>query len=235
LAAAADGEEEEAVSAAAALLLLGEAAMKLFSEKEKIEIEAAVKDAESLTSGEIVPVVVATSADYSYVSHWLALGGLVAATILIVLLPHTEHWLWQISFIFGAQAGGWLLLWAIGQYPPVVRALAGKHHMNVEVQESAMASFLYNGLNSTRDRTGILVFVSMLEHQVHILADEGIHAKLDQKFWDEKSALIAAGIARGEGGAAVATAIRQMGDQLAKHFPIKEDDQNELPNTVRDR
>lgn len=207
----------------------------LFSENDKKLVEAAVKEAESLTSGEIVPVVVDTSADYSFVAHRLGIAGLVLFTAVIWLLPHSQHLFWEFSAVFAAQALGWVLGWSLGQLPPVIRAMAGAGRMSAEVHETALASFLLNNLHHTEGRTGILVFISCLEHRVEIVADEGIHRVAGQDFWAKESAQIAAGIRDGKPGAVMAQTIKEMGAKLAEHFPIQAGDRNELPNHVRDR
>lgn len=207
----------------------------LFSDQDKKLVEAAVKEAESRTSGEIVPVVVDTSGDYSFVGHRLGMLGVVLATILMWLLPHSQNLFWEFTLVFAVQGCGWLLGWLLGQVPAVVRLLAGQGRMQTEVHESALASFLLNGLHRTKDRTGILVFISCLEHKVEIVADQGIHAVAGEGFWKKEVEAIAGGIRRGEGATVLAQTIREMGDKLAEHFPVKPGDRNELPNGVRSR
>jgi len=208
---------------------------KLFTDAEKKTVEEAVQAAELLTSGEIVPVVVHSSADYSFVGHRLGLAGLVLFTALIWLLPHSQDLFWEFSAVFAAQAAGWVLGWALGQAPSVIRLVAGEKRLTAEVHETALASFLHNNLHHTEGRTGILVFISHLEHRVEILADEGIHRHAGQGFWEHETKQIAEGIANGKPGEAMAKAIRTMGVKLAEHFPIQLGDKNELPDHVRDR
>lgn len=207
----------------------------LFSEQDNQLVEAAVREAESRTSGEIVPVVMETSGDYSFVAHRLGLAGVVLATIVVWLLPHSQNLFWEFSLVFAVQAFGWLVGWGLGQLPPVIRLLAGQQRMQAEVHETALASFLYNGLHRTSGRTGILVFISCLEHKVEIVADEGIHAVAGEGFWRKEVDAIAGGIRRGEGGAVLARTIREIGDKLAEHFPAQPGDRNELPDGVRSR
>lgn len=207
----------------------------LLSKEDRALVEAAVKEAEGRTSGEIVPVVVAASANYSYVGHRLGLAGAVLATGAIWFLPHSQNLFWEFSAVFFAQALGWLIGWGLGQAPALIRLCVSARTLDSEVHESALASFLHNNLHHTAGRTGILVFISQLEHRVEIVADEGIHRVAGQDFWAKETNQIAAGIAAGRAGAAMAETIREMGAKLAEHFPIQPGDVNELPDYVRDR
>lgn len=207
----------------------------LFSSEDQMKIEAAVKAAEARTSGEIVPVIAETSGDYSYVGHRLGLAGAVVATLAAYLLPHLEYLFWEVSLVFALQAAGWAAGWALGQWAPVVRAFAGKKHLDVEVHETALASFLQYGLHRTRERTGVLIFLSLLEHRVEILADEGIHAKVGEDYWRRETTKIALGLRQGRGAAALAQVIGEVGEKLTEHFPAPERNENELSDELRRR
>jgi putative membrane protein len=180
-------------------------------------------------------VVVASSADYSFVGHQLGLAGLVIFTALIWFLPHSQNLFWEFSAVFLAQGAGWVIGWSAGQLPSVVRFFAGQKRLAAEVHESALASFLHNNLHHTVGRTGILVYISHLEHRVEIVADEGIHACAGQDFWVKETAQIAAGLAGKNAGPVLAQTIREIGAKLAEHFPIQPGDKNELPDHIRDR
>jgi len=69
----------------------------------------------------------------------------------------------------------------------------------------------------TAERTGILIFLSLFERRVVILADSGIHARVADGEWDAMVARIVEGIRRGDPGAALAAAIRDCGDLLVRH------------------
>jgi putative membrane protein len=55
--------------------------------------------------------------------------------------------------------------------------------VNAAVQEAAIAHFFNHGLYRTRDKTGLLVLLSVFERRVWILADRGINAKVPQSEW----------------------------------------------------
>ena len=95
-----------------------------------------------------------------------------------------------------------------------------------------MAAFTEHGLHYTRDHTGILIFVSLLEHQVEVLADRGINEKVEPGTWDEIVKTLTAGLKSGHACDAFCKAIDRCGEILAVHFPRQDDDRDELPNTL---
>ena len=90
-----------------------------------------------------------------------------------------------------------------------------------------------SGLVETRERTGILIFVSLLEHRVVVLADRGIHARVAEGTWDGVVARIVTGIRAGRAEEGLADGIRACGEILAGRLPGRPDDRNELPNAPR--
>jgi putative membrane protein len=101
-----------------------------------------------------------------------------------------------------------------------------------EVEEAALTSFYRNGLNNTRDRTGILIFISVFERKAFVLADEGINAKVDTGVWQEVVNLVVNSIKDHQQTDGICRAVRRCGELISEHFPIKKDDTNELGNLI---
>jgi putative membrane protein len=203
-------------------------AEKFFTDPEKERIRQAVVAAESKTAGEVVPMIVPSSARYTEIE----LLGLVAGLFAGILI----EWFWsdpwgspyfQLWPVFGALVG-----FFVGRIPDVKRLLAPRRRINEAVYKLGLASFTEQGLHYTKDHTGILILVSLLEHRVEVLADRGINQKVAQGTWDEVVHIITAGIKSGHACDAFCKAIERCGDILATHFPRQADDQDELPNRL---
>jgi len=97
---------------------------------------------------------------------------------------------------------------------------------------AALAQFMAHGGHLTSERTGVLVYVSLLPRRIEILADSGIHARVDQATWDKAVARLATEARTGPLSEALVHAIRDLGALLAVHFPRPQGDRNELPNRV---
>ena len=101
-----------------------------------------------------------------------------------------------------------------------------------EVREKAITAFFEHGLYKTRDTTGILFLISLLEKRVYILADKGIYEKIKQKKLDDIAINISKGIKENYSTEALYKALTECGVILEKFFPIKKDDINELSNKI---
>ena len=120
----------------------------------------------------------------------------------------------------------------IATYSSILRlALIGRE-IDEEVQQKAYESFMQLNLHRTKDRTGILIFVSMLEHRIMVLADSGINDVAPENYWQDVVGVLSARIRSGDLVSGLCEAITLCGELLEEKFPIAADDQNELKNTV---
>jgi putative membrane protein len=201
---------------------------KFFTEEEKQRIHAAVVTAEFKTSGEIVPMIVSSSARYTEVELLGVIAGLFAGMLM--------EWLWSdpwgSNYFNLWPAIGALVGFLICRFPAVKRRLASKKRIDEAVDRFALGSFTEEGLYHTKNHTGILILISLLEHQVEILADRGINEKVAPGTWEEIVKMLTAGVKTGRGCDAFCQAIERCGDILATHFPRQADDQDELPNQL---
>jgi putative membrane protein len=191
-------------------------------------IEAEVRGAERTTSGEIVPVVVERSDPYADVRIGaaaivaIALGG-----VFLAFAPSHSAWLVPTQVcVFAA------LCWAFG-WRPLLGLVAPNPLFAERVHRAASLAFHEAGLVETRERTGILIFVSLLERRVQVMADRGIHQRVDDGTWDGVVERIVAGIRAGRADEGLIAGIRLCGEILARHFPPRPDDVNELPDRPR--
>ncbi len=204
-------------------------AQTLFSEEEKKRIEAAVRAAESRTSGEIVPLVIDASYDYPR-SEILGAGLFALGTAVTLSWAFGGSSVWVFLPLF--FLGYFLFRALIRRTPELKRRLLPAAEISEEVEEKALVSFIEHGLHQTRDRTGILILISLLEHRVFVLADAGINAAVAPKTWDEIVGMVTAGIRQGYPCDALCSAIKRCGELLEENFPVKSDDRDELPNLI---
>lgn len=208
-----------------------------FSDADREAIQAAVSAAETGTSGEIVPFVVAASDEYP-TAAWkgAAWGALLAALLAAAAYHWGGFWgswvpLWILLPPAGGAAAGYL---ATAFSPAVKRRLAGDEVLDLRTRHRAALAFLEQEVFATRDRTGILLFVSLLEHRVVVLGDSGINAKVEQREWDAVVRAVIEGIRAGRPGPAIAEAVAECGRLLARHGVARRlDDRDELPDRLR--
>jgi putative membrane protein len=203
--------------------------MSALDQAAEKRIEAAVTAAESLTSGELAVLVVASSDDYYEVRALYAGSlGLCAAALAHVIEPT-----WSVTWLLWLQLATIASVWWLLAIPSLLRALLPHARAERAAQARARAAFLDHEVFATRDRSGVLILISELEHRIVILADSGIHARLPEGVWQDHVARIAGGFRSGKPADALLEVIAELGRVLAEHFPRAAGDENELHDALR--
>lgn len=226
-----------------------------FNSDEKKRIEVSIKEAESKTSGEIVAMVVERSDSYRDIDVFISmviasLISLYPAEIAYALsgsfLPKLiPAFSWSSDIPDGARFFTGLFAFVlatiilhipfrafISRMEQVKTWFIPVRRKEIEVKERALKAFHDNHLGETRDATGVLFLVSLLERRVQVLADHGIYKKITQDKLDTFASGIAKGMKEGKGADALCSAISEAGKELALHFPGKSDDTNELSDRI---
>jgi putative membrane protein len=191
-------------------------------------IEAAVRGAERTTSGEIVPVVVERSDPYTDVRIGAAaIAAIALGALYLELLPGRDVWLVPTQIcVFAA-------LCAVFGWRPLLGLVAPNPLFAERVHRAAVFAFHDAGLIETRERTGILIYVSLLERHVEVLADRGIHERVPDGTWDAVVERVVTGIRENRAGEGLIAGIKLCGQILSGSFPPRPDDSNELPDRPR--
>ncbi len=103
---------------------------------------------------------------------------------------------------------------------------------DADALQRAREVFVKLGMHRTALRHGVLIYVALEDHRVAILGDEGIHALVGQEYWAGVRDLMVTRLRQGGAGTALSEAVRDLGRSLARHFPRRPDDTNELGDTV---
>jgi len=200
-----------------------------FTKKEKDRIKDTTHDAESRTIGEIAVMVVDSSDHYIEAE---IIGGMLSASLLSLLVTvlyfHLSIWSYiPLSFLFFFPFS-----FIFKKVPILKIAFIGKKRMADAVRLRAVRAFYEKGLYKTRQNTGVLFFLSLLERKVWVLADKGIYEKIDQETMNKFAVIVSQGIKDGRACDALCEAIKGSGNLLARHFPITPGDIDELPDDV---
>lgn len=204
-------------------------AEEFFSPGEKERIREAVAQAEKRSSGEIATMVVWASDRYREAEALgaLLLAGLVAVAAAVAI-RHVTIWSYiPLVFLLFYPA-----LKLFHRFPRLKLSFAAAGRVADAVSERALVAFYQQGLYRTKDETGILIFISLLERKVWILGDRGINQKIPQGQWNDLVDELAQGLRQGSAADSLCRVIAKCGIELAKHFPRHSDDQNELPDEI---
>ena len=219
-----------------------------FSDPDRARIAAAIAAAEANTSGEIVCIVDETRHRYPATTLTIAvllafalpLGAVVLGFDVTRLLPLRD---WsggdvtadirsaieayaavQVAIFTAVAALLHFTYWGAALTPHAIR--------RDRVHAAALAQFRARGLERTRDRTGVLIFVAMPDHVAEVIADSGIYARVAPEHWGNVIAALLAGIKADAHADGFVAAIGLAGAVLAEHFPPRADDSNELPDRL---
>jgi putative membrane protein len=200
--------------------------MRLAPEDEK-RIADAIRAAEQKTSGEIFCVMAVASSNYRFVP--IARAALVALAVPLPLFYFTPLWAEQIYLV---QLATFLACAVLFSLPGLRFALVPRWIKRDRASVEAKRQFAAHGLHLTQQRTGVLIFASIAERYVEIIADSGINDKVSPEVWDKAVKGMIAKIKQGQAVEGFLEAIRICGEVLAKHFPPGAINKNELPNKL---
>lgn len=217
------------------------------SDEDRARIVAAVAKAEAESDGEVVTVVAPRSDAYHDVGlHYAVLAMLLApAGAAVVPQSWIDWWLSQI-FGWGATADFRLLMllvlakmifvFLVVRYGlawmPLRMALTPKGTKHRRVRRRAVETFKVTTEQRTKGRTGILLYLSLLERRAEIVADEAIHSQVDPEVWGEAMAALIAEMKAGRPGEGMVRAVEKIGEVLAKCLPPQAENPNELPDRL---
>ena len=198
-----------------------------FSAQDHRRIAEAIHDAEAQTDGEIVCVVARSSSDYTYFPIiWASLAALCAPWPLIGLTQLT------VQRIFILQLLVFIITLFVLSIPRLRILLVPRVVRRSRAHRAAMEQFHIRGMSRTRERTGVLIFVSLAERYARIVADEGISARVPQKTWQDAVDRLIAGCRDDKIADGLVAAVEMCGAVLARQFPLRADHVNELPDKV---
>lgn len=217
------------------------------TQDELKEVEKTIADAEGKTNGEIACAITGASHNYSFWELLFSVGlGFVVAVVLTccapVLLTAIQNSFWGDApsyIVMGFIAIISLLVISIGflvaNIPFVDRLVVPRSYRNFAVYRRAMRHFVESGVYDTKENSGILIFVSLLEREVKIIADRGISQKVSQEKWDAIASTLAQGFSKKTEIStkdALIKAVQDCGNLLAENFPPLAENPNELKDTI---
>ena len=203
-------------------------ARPLLDDDAKAALLAAVRAVEARSAAEVAVAVRERSGSYL---HADLIAGIVAAN-LVLFYQLFSPWEFSLPLIQVAPMGAGLLVGLATSITPWARrALTPRRMREAMVRTAARATFVEKGVGGTRDRTGILVYIAVLERTAEVVADLGVTKAVPADRWAAATAGVATA-ARGGGGAAVAAAVAALADVLAPALPRAAEDVNELADEV---
>ena len=202
--------------------------MALLGESDRQRIEAAIRQAEAETVGELVTVIAGIADDY-------LLLPVIYAVAIAVGLP-LALWLGDVTTdfltLYLVQLAVLVILVPLFCWRPVTMRLVPDVLKRACAARLAREQFHALGLHETPERGGLLLFVSEAERYVEILADRGIHEKVPEGAWDRVVDEFAAKVRAGRVADGFLAAVASCGALLAAHLPASGGNPNRLPDVL---
>ncbi|MGC2062208.1 MAG: hypothetical protein WA610_04465 [Thermodesulfovibrionales bacterium] len=208
---------------------MNKSAAIFFTEEEKKRISEATRQVELRTSGEVAVMIVGSSDTYpdAELTAGIVFGSLTAFALTEIFFDALVWYYIPLSILFFFPFKR-----LTGLIPALKSIFISARRKNEAVAQRALKGFYEKGLYRTRDNTGVLFFISILEHKVWVLADKGINSKIHQETLNRFASTVTQGIKEERACDALCQAITEAGHILAEHFPVRSDDTNELSDEV---
>jgi putative membrane protein len=191
-------------------------------------IGEAVREVEGRSAAELVVEVRARSGWYAHADARFAAALAFVSLIVLVFMPITVP---PIAVPVDAFAFFFLGLAIARRSDGIRRLFTTAPERLVAVRTQAAALFHDRGIANTTGETGVVVYASLLERRMEVLADRGILQKVAANKWN--AALAELHRDRPLGPEEVIAAVRRLGAILESALPAATDDVDELPNEVR--
>jgi putative membrane protein len=189
-------------------------------------VAAAIREAEKHTCGQIVCVLSHASSAYAHIPVlWSSLLALFTPWPLIYFTQ------WSVQRIFLAQLIVFLVAAIIFSWAPLRILLVPRAVQRARAHRAALEQFVLRGISRTRNRCGVLIFVSLAEHYARIVADEGVAQKVRASEWQAAIDALTTHVREGRLAEGFIAAIERCGAVLAEHAP-PDGSANELPDRL---
>jgi len=200
-----------------------------FTDAAKKRAALAVKHVEAQTSAEIVVAVRQLSGSYRD-AHLVGAGllGFIVLLLLLFLPQSFEVRGMPLDVAIGSAVG-----YALVSRSELFRRLfTGKRARRLRVESAAKAAFVDFGISRTTGRTGVLVYVSVLERCASLVGDTALQTDALKKVLEATESALSTAIGRGDFEGFISE-LEKLGAALAPALPRAADDVNELPDEVR--
>ena len=215
-------------------------ASSLFTDEDKAAVEKAIAAAEKMTSAEIVPVVATASGRYDRAEDIFGFVlSLIALSLYWLLVQPSVGTSWStdgtgqpllwpvliiliVAFVIGASMATVL--------PSLRLPFISKQEMQEEVERRARETFQRQRIRATDNSNGVLIYLSLYEHMVHVVGDDAVNEHISGSDWQQVTEIIVQAMKSNQPTEGLVEAIAHSGRMLKEYFPYHENDRNELAN-----
>jgi putative membrane protein len=188
-----------------------------------------VKEIEKLTDAELVIVVRARSDHYRHADYLFGAILALAGLLFLVFSPFEFHPYWFVVDVIVLFVAG---TYIASRLSALRRLLVTEKFRREAVRKSAAAMFYDAGIANTKSEMGILIYLSLLERQLELIADRGVLKAVPSIEWNHLLFELHE-IGQRPDPESLQAGLRRLGELLAEHLPATGENPNELPDLPR--
>jgi uncharacterized membrane protein len=97
---------------------------------------------------------------------------------------------------------------------------------------AAQAHFTSLGMDKTKEKNGVLIYVAPRVRKFAVVGDSAVHARCGDVFWEQVAREMTGHFKKSEFSRGILHGVHKAGQLLAEHFPRGPGDQNQLPDDI---
>jgi len=203
--------------------------MDFFAKEFKEVLVKTVGELESDSQIEVVVVIKAISGNYEdFAFKYSLMVSLIAFTLFMFLPTEFGTYLIYTGTIFAFI----IPFLFFGFFPPALRKLIPEKIRKRNVEIMGRALFQKAGIWQTQERIGVLIYGSIFEKEIRIVADRGAENSLPLAEWSRINESLQKTLINKYSGNLFLAALENCSEIFARYLPIKENDFNELPDNL---
>jgi len=202
---------------------------KKFDQTASAELAKAIRDIEKGTDAEIIIVVRGRSGTYRHADYLFGALMAFAGLLFVLFSPFDFRTFWVPFDVVALFVAGAFIS---SRSDLIRRALTTKKFRAQAARTGAAAMFYDAGIANTQAENGLLIYLSLLERRLEVIADRGILRAVPPLEWNN-SVYEFKKIARHPDPDTLVKAARDLGCLLAEHLPATGENPNELADGPR--
>ncbi|MEP6743626.1 MAG: hypothetical protein ABJB61_14095 [bacterium] len=201
----------------------------VFDNAARTALTNCIREIEKGTDAELVLIVRARSRSYAAANYLSGVLLAFAGLNFLLFSPFNFHQFWvpidvALLFIFGALVSS--------RSNAIRRWLTRKSVRKKSVREAAAAMFYEAGIANTKAEMGVLVYLSLLERRLELIADRGILKAVPALEWNQVLFELHQ-VGKQPHPQTLTARLEKLGVLLAQHLPASAENPNELPDAPR--
>ena len=202
---------------------------KTFDQTASAALAKAVRDIEKGTDAEIIIVVRGRSGTYRHADYLFGALLALAGLLFVLFSPFDFRTFWVPFDVIGLFVAG---AFVSSRSDLIRRSLTTRKFRAQAARTGAAAMFYDAGIANTQAENGLLIYLSLLERRLEVIADRGILKAVPPLKWNN-SVYELKKVARRPDPDSLVQAARYLGTLLAEHLPATGENPNELADGPR--